>query len=57
MQTGNDVKEARVPKDWSQRELARRADFDRNAVSHWEARPVLDPKGYATGKMTVSSPI
>ncbi|SDI11824.1 helix-turn-helix transcriptional regulator [Lutimaribacter saemankumensis] len=51
MQTGNDLKQARIALGWSQRELAQRAGIDRKAVSYWEMRAVLDSKGYATGKM------
>ena len=49
--TGADLKEAREQMGWSQRQLARRADIDRTTVQYWEAKPEIDPRSWAMGRM------
>ena len=49
--TGADLKEAREEMGWSQRQLARRADIDRTTVQYWEAKPEIDPRSWAMGRM------
>jgi DNA-binding XRE family transcriptional regulator len=45
--TGNDLKEARLERGWTQRELARRAGLTHKAVQYWEAKARIDPFAHA----------
>ncbi len=51
MQTGKDLKAARIAKGWSQRKLARQAGVHHKAVSYWEGAEALDPYGHAPARI------
>lgn len=51
MQTGHELKHARVCEGLSQRKLAQRAGISHKAVQYWEAQDELDASGYAPRRM------
>ena len=51
MQTGADLKQARLSAGLSQRKLAQRAGISHKAVQSWEGQEQLDAEGYALKRM------
>ena len=45
--TGEELRERRTTRGWSQHELARRAGLHHRAVQYWERQPVLDLRGHS----------
>ncbi len=49
--TGSDLRDARLHRRWSQRELARRAGLTHKSVQYWERAAALDPFAHAVKRM------
>ncbi len=54
--TGAELAAARKAAGLSQTELAKKAEIGRDAVSYWECKPTIDPKGWAVRKMAEAEP-
>ncbi len=54
--SGAALRAARKAAGLSQTELARKAQIGRDAVSYWECKPTIDPKGWAVRKMAGAEP-
>ncbi len=54
--TGAELRVARKAGGLSQTALGARAGISRHAVSYWECRPSIDPRGWAVRRMAEAEP-
>ena len=49
--SGEKLKSRRLAKGWSQRRLSQHAGVSHTSIQYWEAKPTIDPSGYAVKRM------